>query len=108
MVGHLPQAEHLAEFGPFPEDLLQAEEQVVAASVEVDVARYTPLHQDVRRGWVDAVEHFCRQGWKELDNPGRGVIVIFVGSKYPDGHDAFLAEAMPIIESLQFDLTPEP
>ena len=66
------------------EDLLQAEEQVVAASGEVDVARYTPLHQDVRRGWVDAVEHFCRQGWTELANPGRGFDVWWYWSEYLD------------------------
>jgi hypothetical protein len=39
-----------------------------------------------------------------LDTPDRGVIAIAVGSKQPDGHEAFLAEAMPIVES--FDFTP--
>ena len=39
-----------------------------------------------------------------LDTPDRGVIVIFLGSLHSAGHDAFLAEAMPIIESFQFDL----
>ncbi|MGK2849645.1 MAG: hypothetical protein ACSLFN_01865 [Candidatus Limnocylindrales bacterium] len=38
-----------------------------------------------------------------LDTPDRGVIVIFVGSLHSSGHDAFLAEAMPIIESFQFE-----
>ena len=37
-----------------------------------------------------------------LDAPGRGVIVIFVGSLSSAGHEAFLAEAMPIVESFQF------
>ena len=32
--------------------------------------------------------------------------MIFVGSLHAAGHEAFLAEAMPIIESFQFDLTP--
>jgi len=38
-----------------------------------------------------------------LDSPDGGVIVIFVGSKHQAGHEAFLAEAMPIVESFQFD-----
>jgi hypothetical protein len=41
-----------------------------------------------------------------LDTPDRGVIVIFLGSLHSAGHEAFLAEAMPIIESFQFDLDP--
>jgi hypothetical protein len=41
-----------------------------------------------------------------LDAPDGGVMVIFVGSLHSAGHEAFLAEAMPIIESLQFDLDP--
>ena len=41
-----------------------------------------------------------------LDTADRGVIVIFVGSLHAAGHEAFLAKAMPIIESFQFDLTP--
>ena len=41
-----------------------------------------------------------------LDSPDRGVIVIFLGSLHSAGHEAFLAEAMPIIESFQFDLNP--
>ena len=39
-----------------------------------------------------------------LDAPDRGVIVIFVGSMYSADFEAFLAEAMPIIESFEFDL----
>lgn len=38
-----------------------------------------------------------------LDTPDRRVIVIFVASLHSEGHEAFLAEAMPIIESFQFD-----
>ncbi len=41
-----------------------------------------------------------------LDSPDRGVIVIILGSLHSAGHEAFLAEAMPIIESFQFDLDP--
>ena len=37
--------------------------------------------------------------------PDRGVIVIFVDSLHSAGHEAFLAEAMPIIESFQFDVS---
>ena len=40
-----------------------------------------------------------------LDTPG-GVIAIAVGSKHSADHEAFLAEAMPIVESFQFDLDP--
>lgn len=39
-----------------------------------------------------------------LDTPDRGVIVIFLGSLHSAGHEAFLAEAMPIIESFHFDI----
>ncbi len=41
-----------------------------------------------------------------LDAPDGRVIVIFVGSLHSAGHEAFLAEAMPILESFQFDTTP--
>ncbi len=40
-----------------------------------------------------------------LDTHDRGVIVIFLGSMHAADHEAFLAEAMPIIESFQFDQT---
>jgi hypothetical protein len=40
-----------------------------------------------------------------LDTPG-GVIAIAVGSKHAADHEAFLAEAMPIVESFEFDLNP--
>ena len=41
-----------------------------------------------------------------LDTADRGALVIFIGSLHSDGHEAFLAEAMPIVESFQFDPTP--
>ncbi len=37
-----------------------------------------------------------------LDVPGRGVVVIFLGSLQAAGHEAFLAQAMPIVESFDF------
>ena len=39
-----------------------------------------------------------------LDVPNRGVIVMFVGSITSADYEAFLAEAMPIVESFEFDL----
>jgi len=39
-----------------------------------------------------------------LDAPGHGVIVIFLGSKHSADHEAFLAQAMPVVQS--FDFTP--
>lgn len=39
-----------------------------------------------------------------LDTPDRRVIVMFIGSMYSAGHEAFLAEVMPIVESFKFDL----
>ena len=41
-----------------------------------------------------------------LDTPDHGVTIINVGSLHSEGHEAFLAEAMPIVESFQFDLNP--
>lgn len=41
-----------------------------------------------------------------LDLPQGGVLVIFMKSQHAADHEAFLTEAMPIIESFQFDLTP--
>ena len=41
-----------------------------------------------------------------LDVPGRGVLVIFLYSISSAGFEPFLAEGMPIIESLEFSLTP--
>jgi hypothetical protein len=38
-----------------------------------------------------------------LDSPGHGVLVIFASSLHAADHEAFLAEAMPILESFQFD-----
>ncbi len=41
-----------------------------------------------------------------LDTPDHGVIAIAVGSRHSAGHEAFLVEAMPIVESLQFETGP--
>lgn len=38
-----------------------------------------------------------------LDVPGRGVLVIFAPSLHSADHEAFVAKAMPVIESFQFD-----
>jgi hypothetical protein len=37
-----------------------------------------------------------------LDVPGRGVLVMFLYSMSSEGHEAFLAQAMPIVESFEF------
>ena len=34
----------------------------------------------------------------------RWVVVIFLGSLQAAGHEAFLAQAMPIVESFQFNI----
>ena len=39
-----------------------------------------------------------------LDTPS-GIVAIFVSSKHSADHDAFLADAMPIVESFEFDLS---
>lgn len=39
-----------------------------------------------------------------LDTPS-GIIAIAAGSKYSADHDAFLADAMPIVESFEFDVS---
>ena len=39
-----------------------------------------------------------------LDSPDRGIIVIGLTSLHSAGHEAFLAGAMPIIESFQFEM----
>jgi hypothetical protein len=41
-----------------------------------------------------------------LELPDRSALAIFVNSLHSAGHEAFLAEAMPIIESFQFDIAP--
>jgi hypothetical protein len=41
-----------------------------------------------------------------LDTSDRGVIVIFLASLHSAVHEAFLREAMPIVESFKFDLNP--
>jgi hypothetical protein len=42
-----------------------------------------------------------------LDRPGQGPIGIAIGSMHSADFEAFLAEAMPIVESFQFDLGPQ-
>jgi hypothetical protein len=43
-----------------------------------------------------------------LDTPDRHVIGIAVGSLYSTKFAAFLSDAMPIVNSFQFDLGPSP
>ncbi len=69
--------------------------------VQVDPAWKEPCPDDPPAG-VDRRD--LRTRVILLDTPDGGVIAIFVGSKYSAGHEAFLAEAMPIVESVQFDL----
>lgn len=38
-----------------------------------------------------------------LDTPNRGVLIVNVGSLHSADHEAFLAEAMPIVESFEFN-----
>jgi hypothetical protein len=42
-----------------------------------------------------------------LDMPGGGKLLIIVDSVHAADFEAFVAEAMPIVESFQFDLGPE-
>ena len=41
-----------------------------------------------------------------LDTPAGGTIGIAISSGYSSDHGAFLADAMPVVESLQFDFAP--
>ena len=98
----------------------------MVAAVEANKALATSEAVDVRIGGLRGhqIDVQLDPGWTEscpgdppgldlgdmrtrallLDTPDRGVIVIFLGSPHATGHEAFLAEAMPIIESFQFDL----
>jgi hypothetical protein len=97
--------------------LLAAEVLAVSGVTDVNIGGLTGKQFDVRRNpdWtgtcpgdsslpegVDPEDERTRG--LLLDAPGRGVIVIFMYSKSSAGHDAFLAEAMPIVESFEFDL----
>jgi hypothetical protein len=95
--------------------MLTAEVLTVSGVTDVNIGGLTGKQFDVRRNpdWtgtcpedselpegVDAEDERTR-GFL-LDAPGRGVIVIFIYSISSAEHDAFVAEAMPIIESFQF------
>jgi hypothetical protein len=88
----------------------------VSEPVDVSIGGLTGKQVDVRRNpdWtgtcagdadlpegVDPADERIRGIW--LDVPGRGVLIIMLYSTSSAEHDAFLAEAMPIIESFQFN-----
>jgi hypothetical protein len=88
----------------------------VSGQVDVEIGGLTGKQFDVRRNpdWtgtcpgdsglpegVDPLDERTRG--LLLDVPNRGVYVIFIYSISSAEHDAFLAEAMPIIESFEFD-----
>jgi hypothetical protein len=84
--------------------------------VDVTIGGLTGKQVDVRLdpGWTDSCPGDpptldlgdMRTRGILLDTADRGVIVIFVGSLRSAGHEAFLAEAMPIVDSFQFDVGP--
>ena len=101
-----------AERGAF---LVASDAFVVSEPVDVTIGGLTGKQLDVRLdpdrptatcpgdpATVDLGDQRTRVTY--LDTPS-GIIAIAVGSKYSADHDAFLADAMPIVESFQFDLS---
>ena len=101
-----------AERGAF---LVASDAFVVSEPVDVTIGGLTGKQLDVRLDpdrptatcpgdppTVDLGDQRTRVTY--LDTPS-GIIAIGVGSKYSADHDAFLADAMPIVESFQFDVT---
>lgn len=95
--------------------MLTAEVLTVSGVTDVNIGGLTGKQFDVRRNpdWtgtcpgdsglpegVDPLDERTRG--LLLDVPGRGVYVIFIYSISSAEHDAFLAEAMPIVESFDF------
>jgi hypothetical protein len=87
----------------------------VSDAVEVAIGGLTGMQFDVRRNpdWTGACPGDSalpdgvdpqdeRTRVVLLDAPGRGVLVIFMYSASSGEHDAFVTEAMPIIESFEF------
>jgi hypothetical protein len=100
-----------AERGAF---LVASDAFVVSEPVDVTIGGLTGKQLDVRLDpdrptatcpgdtpTVDLGDQRTRVTY--LDGPSR-TIAIAISSKYSADHDAFLADAMPIIESFQFDL----
>jgi len=94
-----------------------AANDAIAASEPIDVAigGLTGKQVDVRvdPGWTERCPSDpptfdigdTRARAILLDSPDRGVIVILINSLHSAGHEAFVADAMPIVESFQFDLS---
>lgn len=88
--------------------------EALAMSEPIDVAIGGPTGKQGRRPARSRLDG--QLSWRLADvgprghadsrDPDRGVIVNFVNSLHSAGHEAFLAEAMPIIESFQFDPNP--
>lgn len=89
--------------------------EALAVSEQVDVSIGGLIGQqfDVRRNpdWTGTCPGDADQGLDPadersrsifLDVPGRGVLVMTLYSMYSAEHEAFLAEAMPIVQSFQF------
>ena len=101
-----------AERGAF---LAASDAFVVSEPVDVTIGGLTGKQVDVRldpdrptatcpgdQPTVDLGDQRTRVTY--LDKPS-GIIGIAVGSKYSADHDAFLADAMPIVESFEFDVS---
>jgi hypothetical protein len=93
--------------------LVASEALAVSEPVDVTIGGLTGKQVDVRidPDWTETCPgdpptsdlRDVRNRVTYLDTPDRGVIGIAVGSRHSAGHEAFLAEAMPIVESFQFD-----
>jgi hypothetical protein len=92
------------------------EVMAVSGLIDVEIGGLTGKQFDVRRSpdWTGTCPGDSalpsgldpegeRQRGIMLDVPGRGVLVIFIYSWSSAEHDAFVAEAMPIVESFEFD-----
>lgn len=101
-----------AERGAF---LVASDAFVVSDPVDVTIGGLTGKQLDVRLdpdrptaacpgdpATVDLGDQRTRVTY--LDTPS-GIVAIAVGSKHSADHEAFLADAMPILESLQFDVS---
>lgn len=96
--------------------LLATEAIDASEPVDVNIGGLTGKQVDIRLdpGWTETCPGDpptldlgdTRRRVILLDTPGYGVTIINVDSLRSEGHEAFLAEAMPIIESIQFDLNP--
>ena len=95
--------------------LVASEAFVVSEPVDVTIGGLTGKQVDVQLdpGWTETCPgdpptsdlSDVRNRVTYLDTPDRGVIAIAAGSRHAAGHEAFLAEAMPIVESFEFDLS---